>query len=102
MLFVALKETRLIDPVVLEVDLNVVCIPGTRFSDRNAASSRAVVSEDPQIVRFDVIFRPSQFAVPTTDRAFFQAEVPSAVPTSFTNTTPASCSFFYNSVEPSS
>ena len=85
MLYVALNEARLVDPVVLEIDPNVALIPGTRFSDRNAASSSAVISEDPQVIRFDVIFKPNQFAVPALDRPFFQAEIliPSTVPTSF-------------------
>ena len=39
MLYVALKEARLVDPIVLEIDLSVILIPGTRFSDRNAAPS---------------------------------------------------------------
>ena len=39
MMYVALREGRLSDPVILEISLGVVLIPGTLFSDRNAAAN---------------------------------------------------------------
>ena len=75
MMFVALRERRLLDVVVLEIDLNVILSSGTLFSDRNAAASTAIISSSPSIVRFDIIHHSNQFEVPIVDRAFFQAEV---------------------------
>ena len=82
MLFVALKEKRLLNPVILEVNLSVVLTPGTLFSDRNAAAFSAVISDSPSNVRFDVVLCQNQFDLPPTDRRFFQAEVliPAKVP----------------------
>ena len=85
MMYVALTERRLEEAVVLEVDLDVVLQPGTLYSDINAASSRAIVSGDPSVIRFDVVSCSSLFEVPFGLRPFFQAEVlvPSLVAPSF-------------------
>ena len=85
MMYVAVTERRLEEAVVLEVDLDVVLQSGTLFSDINAASTRAVVSGDPSVIRFDVVLCSSIFDVPLGLRPFFQAEVlvPSLVASSF-------------------
>ena len=85
MMYVALTERRLEEAVVLEVDLDVVLQSGTLYSDINAASSRAIVSGDPSVIRFDVVSCSSLFEVPFGLRPFFQAEdlVPSLVAPSF-------------------
>jgi len=81
MMYTATKDGRLAEAVVLEVDLDVVSGPGVLFSDRNAASSDAIVSPSASVVHWDIVLRRDQFAVSRTDRRFFQAEVlvPSAV-----------------------
>jgi hypothetical protein len=40
MMFSATKDGRLAEAVVLEVDLDVVSLPGVLFANRNAAASR--------------------------------------------------------------
>ena len=40
MLFGALKERRLVDPVIWEISVGIMLTPGTLFSDRNAAAHR--------------------------------------------------------------
>jgi hypothetical protein len=80
MMYSAKKDGRLAEAVVLEIDLDVVSVPGVLFSDRNAAASDAVISRSPTEIRFDLVRCSSQFAVSLTDRRFYQAEV--LVPTS--------------------
>ena len=75
MLFVALKERRILNPVVLQVNVCALLAPGTRFSDRNAAAHSALISENPSVVRFDIALRTNPSGVPVADRPFFQAEV---------------------------
>ena len=85
MMFVALKEGRLVDPVVLEVNLGIVLTSGTLFSDRNAAASTALVTDNPSHIRFDVALCSNHFSVSRANRHFFQAEVliPSKIPPCF-------------------
>src|SRR4051812_32429471 len=80
MMFSATKDGRLAEAVVLEVDLDVVSLPGVLFADRNAAASEAVVSSSPEVV-----LCRDQFAVSSSDRPFYQAEVlvPANVPPHF-------------------
>src|SRR5207244_1784475 len=75
MMYVALSEGRLLYPVVLQVSLDVVSRPGTLFSDRNAASSSAIVCGNQSVIRFNIVRKPNQFTVSSADRCFFQAEV---------------------------
>jgi hypothetical protein len=75
MMYVAQKDGRLLDPVVLEIHLSVVLIPGVLFSDRNATASSAELSDSPGKIRFDVALCLNHFAVPHRDRPFFQAEI---------------------------
>ena len=58
--------------------------PGTLFSDRNAAASSALVTDNPYHIRFDLALLPDHFSVPRADRHFFQAEVliPTQIPAS--------------------
>ena len=75
MMYVALDESRLTDPVILEINLSVVLIPGTLFSDRNAAANTASISDSVSGIRFDIALCSTQFCVPAADRPFFQAEI---------------------------
>ena len=68
MMFTALSERRLVDVVVLEIDLSVILRSGTLFSDRNAAASTAKVSSSPSIIHFDIIRHSNYFRVPVVDR----------------------------------
>jgi hypothetical protein len=85
MMYVALKERRIEDAVVLEVDLDVVLQSGTLYSDSNAASASAIISGNPSVVRFDIVLCESLFEVPSGLRSFYQAEVliPSQVAPTF-------------------
>ena len=82
MQFIALKQKRVANLVMLQVKLQVVSRPGVLFSDCNATRSEAVKSESPDVVRFNVVKAKNQFQVSRIQRHFYQAEVlvPSPVP----------------------
>jgi hypothetical protein len=81
MLYVALEEKRITNPVILEISLQVVSRPGVLFSDCNATRTGCIVSTSPKIVRFDLVTK-SYFLVDETLKHFYQAEVlvPSPIP----------------------
>ena len=82
MMFVALKQERVSDLVVLQIKLEVVSRPNVLFTDCNATRRGAKKSSSPEVVRFDVVKAKDQFAVPTELKHFYQAEVlvPSPIP----------------------
>ena len=82
MMFVAKKEGRISNPVVLRIKLEAVSRPGVMFSDCNATRQDANISERPGVVRFDVVKAKSYFIVPELLRHHYQAEilVPSPLP----------------------
>ena len=49
MMFVAMNDGRISNPVILEVDPEVVCRPGTLFADRNATKNGARVVAGPTV-----------------------------------------------------
>ena len=53
MMHIALEEKRISEPVVLEINLEVVSRPGVLFSDCNATRMDAVTSPNPAVVRFE-------------------------------------------------
>ena len=57
MMFVAKKEDRICNPVVLRIKLEVVSRPGVLFSDCNATRHDAKASDLPDVVRFDTVRR---------------------------------------------
>jgi hypothetical protein len=64
MMFVALAEKRITDPVMLEIKLEVVSRPNVIFYDSNATRSGAKQSTNPELIRFDVVKAKSHFDVP--------------------------------------
>ena len=84
-MYVAKKERRISDPVVLKICLDVLLRPGILFSDVNATKSGAVLTNRPNHVRFDAVKVQSAFDLPLALRKYYQAEVliPSPVPPEF-------------------
>ena len=82
MQYVAIKEKRVQNLIMLQVNLQVVSRPGVLFSDCNATRVDAVRSMSPKIIRFDVVQQKDQFAVAPELKKFYQAEVlvPSPIP----------------------
>ena len=54
MMYVALKEGRISDPVLLKISLQVVTRPNVMCSDMNATHREAKVGESPVVIKFDV------------------------------------------------
>ena len=78
MLFVAKNEGRISDPVILEIDLEVVYWKGTKYADRNATKTGAKVGEtlkDFKRIHFQTIKAKKHFDLPEDEQVFYQAEV---------------------------
>ena len=75
MMFVALKDRRIVRPVILEIKLEVVSRPGVLFCEQNAAAKNAWPSPDPRVVNFDVVKAKSYFDIPKKHQYPYQAEV---------------------------
>jgi hypothetical protein len=76
MMYAALKERRIVDPVILEIDLEAVGLSDVLFSDRNAVANGANVGSGLDAlgeVRFDVIQRGRWRT--DEEKGFYQAEV---------------------------
>ena len=74
-MFHCLKDDRIRNPVVLELDPTVADIDGTFFADRNATKNGAKISSSPENIRLDVALQQNQWCVDEDLRQFFQAEV---------------------------
>ena len=82
MMYVAKKEGRISNPVVLRIKLEVVSRPGVMFSNCNATRHDALLSNRPDGIRFDLVKAKNCFEVPQLLRHYYQAEilVPSPLP----------------------
>ena len=82
MMYVAKKEGRISNPVVLKINLDALLRPNVLFSDVNATKRGASLADRPRHIRFDAVKQQSAFALPTSLRKFYQAEVliPSPIP----------------------
>src|SRR4051812_36295146 len=80
MMYVAKNEGRINQPVVLRVKLEAVSRPGVLFSDCNATRSDAKVSDDPDLVRFEITKAEKVFSVPELLRHDSEVLVPSPLP----------------------
>ena len=80
MMYVAQKDGRIDDPVILEIDPEIVTWEGTKFADRNAArtGSGVLVGEgldDLNRIHFGTVRQPNHFDLDDCERPFYQAEV---------------------------
>lgn len=78
MMYVAKKDGRIEDPVVLEIDLSVVELSGTMFSDRNAAKNGAVIElglSGAKNIHFSTVSQPTHFNLSDDEKEYYQAEV---------------------------
>jgi hypothetical protein len=76
MMYSAVTDGRISDPVILEIDLEVVRLPDVRYSDRNAVATGANVGSDLSALRkvqFDLIQRGKWRS--EEEKGFYQAEV---------------------------
>ena len=80
MMYVARNEGRIKKPVLLKIDLEVVTIDSTKFSNKNATIKRESVNigntlDDLKQIHFDTVKCNTHFDLADDEKSYFQAEV---------------------------
>lgn len=78
MMYVALNEDRISNPVILEINPEVICWEQTKYADRNATKTGAQVGsafEDFEAIHFNAVKAKKHFDLDADEQEFFQAEV---------------------------
>lgn len=78
MMYVAKKEGRISDPVILEIDLSAVNRYGTLYADRNATKNGVIIKEGyegAKNIHFQTVKRTDYFNIDPAEKEFYQAEV---------------------------
>lgn len=78
MMYVAMSDGRISNPVVLEIDMDVIYGEDTKYADRNAAKNGMQVGgtlEDFKKIHFQSVKARKHFDLPPEEQMFFQAEV---------------------------
>lgn len=78
MMYVAMNDGRITNPVVLEIDPEVIYDSATKFADRNATRSGANVGgsfDDFKKIHFDSVKARKHFDLDAEEQPFYQAEV---------------------------
>lgn len=78
MMYVAMNENRISNPVILEIDPEVIYEDSTRFSDRNATRNGAQVGgdlDDFRNIHFKTVKARKHFDLDADEQPFYQAEV---------------------------
>lgn len=78
MMYVAMSDGRISNPVILEIDPSVIYLKDTKFSDRNAAKDGAKVGEslnDFKSIHFESVKARNHFDLDTDEQMYYQAEV---------------------------
>lgn len=78
MMYVAMNDGRITNPVILEIDPEVIYEIDTKYSDRNATRNGANVGdsfEDFKKIHFDAIKVRKHFDLEPEEQPFFQAEI---------------------------
>ena len=85
MMFVAMNDGRISDPVILEIDPEVVYWKGTKYADRNATKTGVRIGSDINALKrihFQSVKADKHFDLDVDEQPFFQAEilVPNCIP----------------------
>lgn len=78
MMYVAMNEGRISNPVLLEIDPQVIYWKGSKYADRNATKNGANVGgdlEDFKAIHFSAIKANKHFDLDDDEQKFYQAEV---------------------------
>lgn len=78
MMYVAMNEGRISNPVLLEIDTQVIYWKGSKYADRNATKNGANVGgdlEDFKAIHFSAIKANKHFDLDDDEQKFYQAEV---------------------------
>ena len=78
MMYTAIKDERIVNPVILEIDTDVLFIEGNIFSDKNAVrkdSNKGKSLADFSRIHFNTVKKRSQFEVDEDEQEYYQAEI---------------------------
>ena len=78
MMYVAMNDNRISNPVILEIDPEVIYDESTRYSDRNATRNGAQVGgdlDDFRNIHFKTVKARKHFDLDADEQPFYQAEV---------------------------
>ncbi|MDE5660873.1 MAG: DarT ssDNA thymidine ADP-ribosyltransferase family protein [Muribaculaceae bacterium] len=78
MMYVAMNDGRITNPVVLEIDPEIIYESDTKFADRNATRNGANVGgtiDDFKKIHFNAVKAKKHFDLDADEQQFFQAEV---------------------------
>lgn len=78
MMYVAMKEERISNPVILEIDPEVIYAVDTLYADQNATSKAVSVGatlDDFRRIHFDSVRARTHFDLPIEEQPYYQAEV---------------------------
>ncbi len=78
MMFIAMNDGRISNPVILEIDPEVVYWEYTKYADRNAAKNEVNIGsgiDDFNLIHFDSVKARSYFDLDADEQPFFQAEI---------------------------
>lgn len=78
MMYVAMNEGRISNPVLLEIDLQVIYWKDSKYADRNATKNGAQVGngiDDFKAIHFSAVKAKKHFDLDDDEQKFYQAEV---------------------------
>lgn len=78
MMYVAMNDGRISNPIILEIDINVIIEESTKFANMNATKNGANVGgsfDDFNKIHFSTFKSRTHFDLPEEDQKYFQAEV---------------------------
>ena len=78
MMFAAMNDGRISNPIILEINLDVIVDDTTKFSDRNATKNGANVGDDIEAfkrIHFNSFKADTHFDLPPEEQMYFQAEI---------------------------
>lgn len=78
MMYVAMNDGRISNPVILEINPEVIWWEGSKYSDRNATKNGACVGDnlsDFKAIHFDSVKVKKHFDLDPEEQMFFQAEI---------------------------
>ena len=78
MMFTAIQDERIVNPVILEIDTDVLFIEGNIFSDKNAVRKDACKGKsfaDFSKIHFNTVKQRNQFEVDEEEQEYYQAEI---------------------------
>ena len=78
MMFIAMNEGRISNPVILEINPDVLYEESTKYSDRNATRNGALIGDDVDAfkrIHFQTVKAKTHFDLDTEEQPFYQAEI---------------------------